>query len=267
METHRRCFPAQPALSALQRFSRRKCAFLLCDLTATVDLLPHGALFSQQLLDLTHRWWTEREDRDIDINGVHPSQPHSTLTSSCIPDPAPFQLPDHRQPALSLTDFITAIAASQRSIAAFSLDGPRSYHGRNRILESVNCELGTFTLLFDDSATSTALSASLLVYWQAMFCALPVSSSGTAHSVWNPGRVASGAPHGSSLARFGSVSSKPESMWDKSCVGSVRFFLHVSPHTSHDFVSDSPFSVRVKSGASFVHFSPQLGSVCWRDPS
>ena len=28
------------------------------------------ALFSQQLLDLTHRWWTEREDPDIDINGV-----------------------------------------------------------------------------------------------------------------------------------------------------------------------------------------------------
>ena len=76
-DTFRRCFLAQPALSVLQRFNRRKCAFLLRDLAATADLPPHSALFSQQLLDLIHRWWTEREDPDIDINDVHPSQPQS----------------------------------------------------------------------------------------------------------------------------------------------------------------------------------------------
>ena len=67
LETYRRCFPVQPALSALQRFHGRKYAFFLRDLTAAADLPPHGALFSQQLLDLTHRWWTEGEDTDIDI--------------------------------------------------------------------------------------------------------------------------------------------------------------------------------------------------------
>ena len=73
LETYRRCFSAQLALSALQRFNRRKCAFLLRDLAAAGGLPSHSALFSQQLLDLTHRWWTEREraDTDIDINDVN----------------------------------------------------------------------------------------------------------------------------------------------------------------------------------------------------
>ena len=38
--TYRRCFPAQPMLSALQRYNRRKCAHLLRDLAVTVDLQP-----------------------------------------------------------------------------------------------------------------------------------------------------------------------------------------------------------------------------------
>ena len=50
VETYHRCFPAQPALSALQRYNRRKCAFDLRDLAAAAHLPPHGALFSQQLL-------------------------------------------------------------------------------------------------------------------------------------------------------------------------------------------------------------------------
>ena len=44
VETHRRCFPAQPPLSALQRYNRRKCAFLLRDLAAAAYLPPHCAL-------------------------------------------------------------------------------------------------------------------------------------------------------------------------------------------------------------------------------
>ena len=34
LETYRRCFPAQPALSALQRYNRRECAVFLLDLAA-----------------------------------------------------------------------------------------------------------------------------------------------------------------------------------------------------------------------------------------
>ena len=67
LETYRRCFPAQPVLSALQG---RKCTHLLRDLATTADLPPNSALFSQQLLDLTHRS-SEREDNDMDIGDVH----------------------------------------------------------------------------------------------------------------------------------------------------------------------------------------------------
>ena len=51
--------------------NRRKCAFFLRDLVAAADLPPHSALFSQQHLHLTHKWWAEREDTDIDINDIH----------------------------------------------------------------------------------------------------------------------------------------------------------------------------------------------------
>ena len=53
------------------------------------------------------------------------------------------------------------------------------------------------------------------MYSQAGPCALPVSTSGTAHSLWIPDRVAWGAPPGSSPVCFGSFSSKPESIGDK----------------------------------------------------
>ena len=60
LETYRRCLPTKPVLSALRRYNRRKRA------AATADLPPNSALFSQRLLDLTHKW-SEREDNDIDI--------------------------------------------------------------------------------------------------------------------------------------------------------------------------------------------------------
>ena len=97
-DTFRRCFLAQPAPTALQRFCRRKRALLLRDLVATADLPPRNALFSLQLLDLTHRWWAAREDLDIDIHDVHPFEAavyiHFTLHSARYPDPVPFQLAD-----------------------------------------------------------------------------------------------------------------------------------------------------------------------------
>ena len=104
--TYRRCFPAQPALSAMQRHNWRKCAFLLRDLAAAANLPPFGAL-SQQLLDLTHRWWTARADTDIDINDIHPVAAavytHIKLHSERYPGPAPFQLP-RPSPASPLRD-------------------------------------------------------------------------------------------------------------------------------------------------------------------
>ena len=95
----------QPTLSALQ-----KCAHLLRDLAATVDLPPHSSLFSLQLLDLAHRW-SEREDNDIDIFDVLPLAAvvyiQIKLNSALAPDPDPF--PDPQQPARPLADLLTAI--------------------------------------------------------------------------------------------------------------------------------------------------------------
>ena len=144
-------------MTALQRFNRRKCALLFRELAAAADLPPHSALFSQQLLDLTHRWWIDRrEDADIDINDVHSLAAlvyiHIKLYSARYPDPALFQLPDPRQPARSLTDFLTAVAALlawRQPHNAPLLHSARTVHEviaeENRILQSVNYELGTHT--------------------------------------------------------------------------------------------------------------------------
>ena len=75
VETHRRCFPAQPALSASQRYNRRKCALLLRDLAAAANL----PLFSQQLLDLTHRGWSERAD-SVKLHSERYPGPHERVT-------------------------------------------------------------------------------------------------------------------------------------------------------------------------------------------
>ena len=109
-----RCLLAQPAPTTLQRFNRRKCSHLLRDLAATADLPSHSAVFSQQLLDLTHRWWSEAEDPDIDVHDVSPAAAAYMcikLHSAMYPDLASFQLPDPRQPARSPTDLLTTLAA------------------------------------------------------------------------------------------------------------------------------------------------------------
>ena len=62
---------------------RRKCGHLLRDLAATADLPPHSALFLQQLLDLTHRWWTEREDNDMTLATSTSWQPQSISIFNC----------------------------------------------------------------------------------------------------------------------------------------------------------------------------------------
>ena len=139
--TYRRCFQAQPLLSALQRYIRRKCAHLLRDLAATADLPPNSALFSQQLLDLAHRWF-EREDNDIDIGDFHPLAAavyiHIKLHSARYPDAVPYQFPDPQQLARPLADLLIAIAA-------LSLDNSGSCRRRISYPGSVNDELCTPT--------------------------------------------------------------------------------------------------------------------------
>ena len=108
-------------------------------------------LFSQQLLDLTHRWWSEAEDPDIDVNDVYLLAAAAyiciELHSARYPGPAPIQLPDPRQPARSLTDLLTALAAilDRRQPHNVPLLVHEVVAEEYRILESVNCELGTYT--------------------------------------------------------------------------------------------------------------------------
>ena len=149
-----RCLSAQPDPTALQRSNRGKCAHLLRDLDATADLAPHCPLFALQLLDLTHRWWSESEGPDIEEGDVC-----SHAAAACIfiklhsaryPDPAPLQLPDPRQPARS--DLLTALAATlgrrqPRNVPP--LHTAQAVHEvvveEYRILDSVNYELATYT--------------------------------------------------------------------------------------------------------------------------
>ena len=156
-DTFRRCFLAQPALSLLQRFNRRMCAFLLRDLAATADLPFHSALFSQQLLDLTHRWWAEREDPDIEINDVHllaaATHIHTQLHSARYPDPGPISASrSSGSPPAPLTDLLTAVVAllaRRQPHNAPLLHSARTVHEviteEYRILESVHYELGAYT--------------------------------------------------------------------------------------------------------------------------
>ena len=98
------------------------------DLAATADLPPHCARFSQQLLDLTCRWWTQTEDPDIDINDVHSLAAavyiHIKLHSASAASPL-LNRPSHgyrRSPR--------QVRASRRSDVTLTLDDPRSCHGR-----------------------------------------------------------------------------------------------------------------------------------------
>ena len=238
VETCRRCFPAQPALSALQRCNRFKCAFFLRDLAAAADLPPHGALFSQQLLTL--RGWTERADTDIDINDLHPLAAavyiHNKLHSEGVPGPAPLQLPDPLLPAHSLTDLFTATAALLARRHPHSAPFLHSawtvqqvITEEYRSLESVHNELGTPT----PAAWIQVFEKRLCLLCQqcqqhgpqtprsrSLWCirALPTSTSQISHSLWSPGPVALGALRGFSRACSGSVSRLLEHASDNAAV-------------------------------------------------
>ena len=81
------------SLSAAEPHSASEASVLILrDLDATADLPPHCPLFALQLLDLTHRWWSESEGPDIEEVDVF-SLAAATgiqLHSARNPDPAPF---------------------------------------------------------------------------------------------------------------------------------------------------------------------------------
>ena len=153
-DVFQRYLSAQLAPTALQRSNRGNCAHLLRDLAASVDLSPHSVLFSQQLLDLTHRWWSEAEGPDIGDVYLLAAAAYIRieLHSARYLDPASFQLPDPRQLACSLTDILTTLAAllgRRQPHNVPPLHAAQAVHEvvaeEYRILESVNYELVTYT--------------------------------------------------------------------------------------------------------------------------
>ena len=92
-DVFQRCLSAQPHPTALQRSNRSKCAHLLRDLDATADLPFHCPLVALQLVDLTHRWWSESEGPALRMEIPLPCGSGIELHPARYPDPAPFQLP------------------------------------------------------------------------------------------------------------------------------------------------------------------------------
>ena len=151
-DVFQRCLSAHPDPTALQRSNRGKFAHLLRDLDATADTPHHCPLFALQLLDLTHRRWSESQGPDIEEGDVY-SLLALKLHSVRNPDLTPFQLSDPRQPARSVTDLLTALAATlgkrqPRNVPP--LHTAQAVHEvvveEHCILDSVNFELATYTL-------------------------------------------------------------------------------------------------------------------------
>ena len=138
------CLSAQPDPTVLQRSNSGKCAHLLCDFDAAADMPPHCPLFGLQLLDLTHRWWSESEGPDIEEGRMStPLRQRPFLALNCTPPG--FQTLGSRL-ALSLT-LLTSCRYSEQaptSQRATSLYTAQAVHEvvveEYRILDSVNCE-------------------------------------------------------------------------------------------------------------------------------
>ena len=210
LATHRRCTPAQPILSALQRYNRRKCAHPLRDLDATVDLSPHSALFSLQLMDLTHGWWSDREDNDIHIFDVLPlaAAISSKLYSAEYPDPDPFpglqqhaahlltcsRPSPHSSPGASLTTLHRCTLGAQfsklslRSVASSGQSTPSLEHTR-RQLGSKSSTSASHCGVNSNLSSLNARSS----HWFLPTCLLMVHkvllkyTFGTSHSLWTGG--------------------------------------------------------------------------------
>ena len=173
---------------------------------------------------MTHRWWSGTEGLDIEEGDVYSLAAAADigikLHSARYLDQAPSQLPDPRQPARSLTDLLTALAASLGRRQPLNV---QPLHTAQAAHEVVTEEYRTYTpadwvRLFETRfslsvehllqrfpqgdwlTTLTALARSLSP------CVWPGTLSETAHSPWSPRQVASDALLGSSRAWCGSAS-------------------------------------------------------------
>ena len=197
----------QPASTSLRRTTKGKCAHLLRDLAATADLPLHSTLFPQQLLDLTHRWWSDAEGPDIDVVDVILIRHHYS-----------FQIPGI-WPAPSTTFSLTAFLGSRQPHNVPPLHSALAVHEvvaeEYRILESVNYDLVIYTpadwvSLFEArfSLRVQYLRQRSLQMTVSLLSLLARVPSGFLASV-APRRVALGALLGSSRAWFGSASCCP----------------------------------------------------------
>ena len=201
----------------------------------------------------------ERADSDIDIKDIHI---HIQLHSERVPGPAPFQLPDPLQPASSLTELLTAVAAllARRQPhsapllhSAWTVQQVITEECRN--LGSVHYEFGTTTpaawiqvlekrlSLWCQQCQQSALaprarSLWCIGKWRSGHCRRLRPKSDILF--WSPGPVALGALRGSSRVCSGFVSRLPEHAWSNAAVGPFgssgasshlsRFCVRSSPH-------------------------------------
>ena len=127
---------------------------LLRDLAATADLPPHSALFSQQLLDLTHRWWSEAEDPDIDVNDVYLLAAAACTCINCTPQGTLIRLHFSFQirgsqpapsPTFSRLSLLFSTAASFTTFRCCIRTVHEVVTEEYRVLELVNNQFGTYT--------------------------------------------------------------------------------------------------------------------------
>ena len=204
LATCRRWFPAQPIFSALQR-SDASGGHLPQDLAATVDLPPHTALFSLQLMDLTHRWWSDREDNDIHIFDVLP-----LAAAACISHLAAFSGASRSGPFPRSTAAFAALLARRQphnapplhtgwTVQQIVTEGV-SHPGVSQ-LRAWDIHLRQLGLMSSSSASPCGVSSNLSSlnarssHWFLPMCLLVVLEKlltctfVTSHSLWTRGPV------------------------------------------------------------------------------
>ena len=242
LETYRCCFPAQPALSALQG-STGENALTSCEALPPqfiCRLTVHS--FSQQLLDLTHRRRAEREDDGIDIGDVHPPAAAVYMyIMFYLAGPSAACSPTGRPAHNCCSTLRRAPAQQQRSIAVHNLDNTGGNHAG--ISYPGFCQLRAWHSSLPAAplpvvSTTTAAPAHSL-HWFPPLCLLEVlkilltHTFSSSHSPCTPDPVMWEARHGSSRAPSGSVSKWLESAG--SDTASTRFVWHAPPWILRSF--------------------------------
>ena len=187
-----------------QRHNRRKCAHLLRDLAAAVDLPRHSALLSLQLLGLAHRWF-EREDNDV-LPLAATVCTHIKLNSALAPDPDPF--PDPQQPARPLADLLTAIArlSARRQHTAWTIQSTSSLELARRQLGSKSSSSAFPCGVSNDLSSHNVRSSRWSMCMPVVHKALLKFMFWTSPSQWTPGPVKWELRRGFSRVRSGIVS-------------------------------------------------------------